>query len=40
VKRDVAERIGGAILVNLRDAGHNLPIEAPDAIAGLVERVA
>ncbi|HTD38684.1 MAG TPA: alpha/beta hydrolase [Candidatus Limnocylindrales bacterium] len=40
VKRDVVERIDGALFVNLRRAGHNLPVETPDEIAGIVERVA
>jgi pimeloyl-ACP methyl ester carboxylesterase len=40
VKRDVVERIGGALFVSLRRAGHNLPVETPDEIAGVVERVA
>jgi pimeloyl-ACP methyl ester carboxylesterase len=39
VKREVAARIDGATLITLRDAGHNLPIEMPEAVAGLVERV-
>ncbi len=40
VKRDVVERIDGALFVSLRRAGHNLPVETPDEIAGVVERVA
>lgn len=40
VKRDVADRIEGALFVNLRRAGHNLPVEAPDEVAGIVSRVA
>lgn len=40
VKRDVADRIAGALFVNLRRAGHNLPVETPDEIAGIVARVA
>ncbi len=40
LKRDVAERISGALFVNLRNAGHNLPIEAPQEIAGIIDRVA
>jgi hypothetical protein len=39
VKRDVAGRIDGALFVNLRRAGHNLPVEAPEEIAGILERV-
>jgi pimeloyl-ACP methyl ester carboxylesterase len=38
VKRDVVEAIDGALFVMLRDAGHNLPIEAPDDIAEAVRR--
>jgi pimeloyl-ACP methyl ester carboxylesterase len=40
VKRDVADRIAGALFVNLRSAGHNLPIETPAELAGIIERVA
>ena len=38
VKRDVADRIAGAVFVTLRGAGHNLPVEAPDEIAGAIVR--
>ena len=38
VKRHVAEAIPGALFVLLRNAGHNLPVEAPDDIAAAVER--
>jgi pimeloyl-ACP methyl ester carboxylesterase len=37
-KRDVAERIAGALFVNLRNAGHNLPVETPDEVAGVIAR--
>ena len=40
VKRDVAERIAGALFVNLRRVGHNLPVEAPDEVAAIITRVA
>lgn len=40
VKRDVVDPIDGALFVNLRRAGHNLPVETPDEIAGVIERVA
>lgn len=33
LRRDVAQLIRGCVLVTLRDAGHNLPVEAPDEIA-------
>lgn len=33
LKRDVAQAIPGSLLVTLRDAGHNLPVEAPTEIA-------
>ena len=39
VKRDVADAIEGALFVQLRRAGHNLPIETPDEVAGIVARV-
>jgi pimeloyl-ACP methyl ester carboxylesterase len=39
-KRDVAERIDGAVFVKLRGAGHNLPVETPDEIAGVIARFA
>jgi len=38
VKREVAGAIEGALFVQLRDAGHNLPIETPDDIAEAVRR--
>ena len=38
VKKHVAEAIAGALFVMLRNAGHNLPVEAPDEIASAVER--
>jgi len=40
LKRDVAAAIDGALYVELRNAGHNLPIEAPDDIAAAVRRFA
>lgn len=40
VKRDVANVIPGCVFLMLRNAGHNLPVEAPDEIAGAVERFA
>lgn len=38
VRSDVAQRIPGALFVTLRNAGHNLPIETPDEIAGAIQR--
>lgn len=36
VKSDVAALIPGALMVTLRNAGHNLPVEAPgDVVAGI-----
>jgi pimeloyl-ACP methyl ester carboxylesterase len=40
VRPDVVQRIPGALFVTLRNAGHNLPIEAPAEIAGAVARFA
>jgi pimeloyl-ACP methyl ester carboxylesterase len=40
VKRDVVDPIEGALFVNLRRAGHNLPVETPGEVAGIIERVA
>lgn len=40
IKRYVAESIPGALFVLLRNAGHNLPIEAPAEVAQAVERFA
>jgi len=37
VKRDVAHAIPGCLFVTLRDAGHNLPIEAPAEVAAMIE---
>jgi pimeloyl-ACP methyl ester carboxylesterase len=33
LKHDVAQAIAGCLLVTLRDAGHNLPVETPNEIA-------
>lgn len=38
IKREVSAAIAGCLLVVLRDAGHNLPVETPAEIAGAVER--
>ena len=38
VRRFVARAIPGALYVQLRNAGHNLPIEAPDEIADAVRQ--
>ena len=38
VRRDVVGAIHGALLVVLREAGHNLPIEAGSDVAAAVER--
>jgi pimeloyl-ACP methyl ester carboxylesterase len=38
IKRDVTAAIAGSLLVALRGAGHNLPIEAPEEIAAAVAR--
>jgi pimeloyl-ACP methyl ester carboxylesterase len=40
VRPDVVQRIPGALFVTLRNAGHNLPIEAPAEIAGAIARFA
>ena len=40
VRTDVVQRIPGALFVTLRNVGHNLPIEAPDEIAGAIARFA
>lgn len=40
LKREVAQPIRGSLLVTLRDAGHNLPVEMPDEIASAVARFA
>jgi len=39
VKRDVAGLIPKALFFSYKNAGHNLPIEAPDEIAAFIERV-
>lgn len=36
LRREVAAAIPGCLLVTLREAGHNLPVEAPDEIAQAV----
>jgi len=38
VKRDLTNKIEGALLVTLRGAGHNLPVETPAEIAAAIER--
>lgn len=38
LKSDVVARIPGAMLVTLRNAGHNLPVEMPAEIAGAIGR--
>jgi 3-oxoadipate enol-lactonase len=38
IKREVSAAIDGALFVQLRDAGHNLPIETPDDIADAIRR--
>ena len=38
LKSEVAARIPGAMLVTLRNAGHNLPVEMPAEIAGAITR--
>lgn len=40
LKREVAQAIGGSLSVTLRNAGHNLPVEAPAEIAGAITRFA
>lgn len=39
-RREVAQKIPASLFVTLRDAGHNLPIEKPDEIAGALTRFA
>ena len=38
IKREVMQAIPGALSVTLRNAGHNLPVEAPDEIAEAIAR--
>lgn len=40
LRREVVERIPNALFVSLRNAGHNLPVEAPDEVAGVIARFA
>jgi pimeloyl-ACP methyl ester carboxylesterase len=40
VKRDVADAIPGALFVELKGVGHNLPVEAAEQVAGIIARVA
>ncbi|MDQ2907915.1 MAG: alpha/beta hydrolase [Candidatus Eremiobacteraeota bacterium] len=39
LRRDVASAIPGAVFVSLRDVGHNIPVEAPTELAGIIERL-
>ncbi|GAC1390383.1 MAG: alpha/beta hydrolase [Vulcanimicrobiaceae bacterium] len=38
IKRDVSAMIPGCVFLMLRDAGHNLPVEKPEEIAGALAR--
>jgi len=38
VKHDVAEAIEGCLFLMLRNAGHNLPVETPAEVAGVIDR--
>lgn len=40
LKREVAQAIPGSLFVTLRNAGHNLPVETPEEIAGALARFA
>ncbi len=40
LRRHVVEQIPGALLVTLRNAGHNLPVEAAQEVAGIIARLA
>ena len=40
LRREVVEPIPGALFVSLRKAGHNLPVESPDEVAGVIARFA
>jgi pimeloyl-ACP methyl ester carboxylesterase len=39
-RREVAQQIAASLFVALRDAGHNLPVEKPDEVAGALARFA
>lgn len=39
LRRDVAGAIPGAVFVSLRDVGHNIPVEVPTELAGIIERL-
>ena len=39
-RREVAQQIAGCLFVSLRNAGHNLPVETPEEIAGALRRFA
>lgn len=39
VRRDVATPIPGATMITLRAVGHNIPVEMPDELAQIVDRV-
>jgi pimeloyl-ACP methyl ester carboxylesterase len=38
LRRNVVEPIAGALSVTLRGVGHNIPVEAPDELVGLIDR--
>ncbi|GAC1546303.1 MAG: alpha/beta hydrolase [Vulcanimicrobiaceae bacterium] len=39
LRSDVAGAISGAVLVTLKNVGHNIPVELPAELAGLIERL-
>ncbi len=38
LRRDVVNRINGALFVSLRNVGHNIPVEMPSELAGIIDR--
>lgn len=39
-RREVVQNIAGCLFVTLRNAGHNLPVETPEELAGAIARFA
>ena len=39
LRREVADRIAGAAMITLRNVGHNIPVEVPAELAGIIERI-
>ncbi len=39
LRGEVTQKIPGAVMIALRNVGHNVPVEAPEEVAGIIERI-